>query len=63
MTKAGIAFIDIVEILFRLHRVQITVKTLDARAIKWAKALGFQSEGILKEYSADKEDYNILRRT
>jgi RimJ/RimL family protein N-acetyltransferase len=63
MTKAGIAFIDIVEILFRLHRVQITVKTSDARAIRWAKALGFQSEGVLKQYSADKEDYNILRRT
>lgn len=63
MTKAGLTFIDICEILFHLHRVQITVKTSDNRAIAWAKTLGFEPETNMLHYSADKEDYTLMRRT
>jgi len=62
MTKAGLTFIDIAEILFHLHRVQITVKTSDARAMSWAKALGFVPECNMLQYSADKDDYTLMRR-
>ena len=62
MTKAGLTFIDIVEILFHLHRVQITVKTSDTRAMSWAKALYFVPECNMLRYSADKEDYTLMRR-
>lgn len=62
MTKAGLTFIDIVEILFHLHRVQITVKTSDTRAMSWAKALYFVPECNMLRYSADKDDYTLLRR-
>lgn len=64
MTKVGLAFADICEIALRLHRLQITVKTADIRAISWARAIGFISECTMKEYSADRYDYDLMvRRT
>lgn len=62
MTKGAFAFFDIVQILFSLHRMQITVKSDDKRAVSWATHLGFESEGLMKEYSADKEDTFMMRR-
>lgn len=63
MTKGAYAFFDICEILFSLHRIQITVRSTDKRAVSWAKCLGFKSEGLLKEYSVDKTDYYMMRRS
>lgn len=63
MTKGAIAFFDICQILFVLHRVQITVKCNDKRAVKWAKALSFVEEGVMAKYSADQEDTFMMRRT
>jgi hypothetical protein len=62
MTKIGIAFADMCEIAMGLHRLQITVKTSDNRAISWAKAIGFISECTMKQYSADKFDYDLMVR-
>tara|TARA_R110000803_G_scaffold105482_3_gene173676 strand:- start:2437 stop:2928 length:492 start_codon:yes stop_codon:yes gene_type:complete len=62
MTKGAFSFFDIVEILFSLHRLQITVVLKDKRAVAWAHFLGFVSEGLMKEYSSDKEDTLIMRR-
>lgn len=62
MTKSAIAFADICEIYFSLHRLQITVKTSDKRASSWARAIGFISEVTMKQYSADREDYNLMVR-
>ncbi|QRV71472.1 putative acetyltransferase [Methylophilales phage MEP301] len=62
MTKSAFTFFDICEILFNLHRVQITVDSNDSRAMRWAKCLKFESEGLMKEYSSDKKDYHIMRR-
>ncbi len=44
------------------HRVQITVKTSDTRAMSWAKALDFVPECNMLRYSADKYDYTLFRR-
>ena len=63
MTKGAYVFFDICEILFTLHRLQITVRSNDQRAVKWAKRLGFVEEGILKQYSADQQDYYMMRRS
>jgi len=63
MTKGAYVFFDICEILFTLHRLQITVRSNDQRAVNWAKRLGFVEEGILKQYSADKQDYYMMRRS
>ena len=62
MTKIGITFADISEIAMGLHRLQITVKTSDNRAINWARAIGFISECTMKQYSEDKEDFNLMVR-
>jgi hypothetical protein len=62
MTKIGIAFADICKISMDLHRLQITVKTSDKRAMSWAKAIGFISECTMKKYSPDKLDYDLMAR-
>jgi len=62
MTKGAIAFFDSCQILFDLHRIQITVKCHDKRAVSWAKYLNFTEEGIMQAYSADKEDTYMMRR-
>jgi RimJ/RimL family protein N-acetyltransferase len=62
MTKVGIAFVDICQISLGLHRLQITVKTSNNSAVKWARAIGFISECVMKRYSADKLDYNLMVR-
>jgi hypothetical protein len=62
MTKIGITFADICEIAMGLHRLQITVKTSDKRAMSWAKAIGFISECTMKRYGTDKLDYNLMAR-
>ena len=63
MTKGAIAFFDSCQILFNLHRIQITVKCDDKRAVRWAKALSFIEEGVMVKYSADQEDTYMMRRT
>ena len=63
MTKGAIAFFDSCQILFNLHRLQITVKCADKRAVSWAKHLGFVEEGTMIAYSADKDNTFIMRRS
>ena len=62
MTKGAIAFFDSCQILFNLHRIQITVKCDDKRAVSWAKYLNFTEEGVMRAYSADKDDTFMMRR-
>lgn len=62
MTKGANRFFDICEILFNLHRIQITVVSNDKRAVRWAECLGFEAEGLMTQYSADKEDTYMMRR-
>lgn len=63
MTKGAKAFFNACIQSYLLHRLQITVKTVDNRAVNWAKCLGFVIEGTMKEYSADKEDFYMMRRS
>lgn len=62
MTKVGMSFADISEIALGLHRLQITVKTSDNRAIKWARAIGFISECTMQQYGEDKDDFDLMVR-
>lgn len=59
-TKIGIAFTDICKLSLTLHRLQITVKTSDKRAMNWARAIGFISECTMKQYGTDKLDYDLM---
>jgi len=62
MTKGARVFFNTCIRSYNLHRIQITVKKSDKRAIKWAKCLKFETEGTLEKYSADQEDYYMMRR-
>jgi hypothetical protein len=45
-----------------LRRVQMTVSQDYSEGIKWAKALGFEPEGILRKYGPDGSDYIMMGR-
>lgn len=62
LTKVAISLADMAEIAMGLHRLQITVKTSDKSAVSWAKAIGFISECTMKQYSDDKQDYDLMVR-
>jgi len=62
MTKGAKSFFDSCVISYNLHRLQITVKTSDKRAVAWARTLGFEAEGVMHKYSADQEDNFMMRR-
>ena len=62
LTRMAKYFFDIAEISERLHRTQITVKTSDKRAEKWALHLGFVNEGVMHKYGPDGSDHYIMAR-
>jgi len=45
-----------------LHRLQITVRTDDNRAIRYAEHLGFKTESVMKKYGPDMVDYLLMTR-
>lgn len=60
MCKGAFGFFDMLFIYYDLHRIQITVKKDDERAIAWATYLGFEPEGLMKAYSEHKEDTYMM---
>jgi len=62
MLRCGRSFVDIATRYLNLHRLQITVRTDDIRAIRYAKALRFETEAVLKMYGPDKVDYLLMTR-
>lgn len=62
MTKYGRKVQDIAQISMGLHRIQITVRTTDKRAERWAYAIGFQKESVLRKYGPDGTDYLMMTR-
>ena len=62
MIRASKAFLDICWITFNLHRLQISVKTSDNVAMRFALALKFEPEGIMAKYSPAQEDFTLFRR-
>jgi len=62
MLRCGSSFVDIAMRYLHLHRLQITVRTDDIRAIRYAQALKFEIETVLKKYGPDKVDYLLMTR-
>jgi hypothetical protein len=62
ITKSAKRFFDIAQISYNLHRIQISVRTADKRAHKWALCLGFQEEGRMRGYGPDGADHYIMAR-
>ena len=47
------------ELLF-LRRLETTVDASDEPAIRWALRVGFETEGLLRSYGPDGEDYVMM---
>ena len=62
MLRAAIDFSDIAMRYLCLHRLQITVRTDDNRAIRYAQAIGFKSECVMKKFGPDQIDYLLMAR-
>lgn len=62
MTKIAIAYRDFRVISGNLHRLQLTVKCDDQRALRWAAAIGFTLEGQMKRYGPDGSDFYLMSR-
>lgn len=45
-----------------IRRVQISVRHGNTQAWRWATALGFRCEGIMRKYGPDSEDYYLFAR-
>jgi hypothetical protein len=54
--------LDIDAISLQAHRLQMSVDASDVKALRYAKSLGFTSEGLMKAYGPDKRDYVRLAR-
>jgi RimJ/RimL family protein N-acetyltransferase len=62
MTLVAKQFLYIAEVSEGLHRLQITVKSDDTRAYRWAKALGFEEEGLMRKFLPDGSDSYMMAR-
>ncbi len=62
LTKSALRLCDIFEIYLRLHRLQITVRKDDRRAVRWAQRLGFNAEGLMLKYGPDQSDFYLMAR-
>ena len=63
LTRAAIAYRDFRVISGNLHRLQITVRCEDMRAVRWARAIGFTIDGMMMKYGPDGSDYYLMSRT
>jgi RimJ/RimL family protein N-acetyltransferase len=60
--RTGRSFGDIAIRYLQLHRLQITVRTDDNRAFRYAKAIGFETESVMRKYGPDQIDYLLMAR-
>lgn len=63
LTKAAIAYRDFRVISGNLHRLQITVRCEDMRAVRWASFIGFNIDGMMMRYGPDGSNYYLMSRT
>lgn len=63
LTRGAIGFRDYAVITHNLHRLQITVRCDDIRAVAWAETIGFQKECRMKGYGPDQADFYLFART
>lgn len=62
LTRMCRRYLDVVAREKRLHRMQITVDTQDKVAVRWAIALKFEYEGLLRKYGPHGSDFIIFSR-
>ena len=62
MVRGGRIFCDIAIRYLHLHRLQITVRTDDIRAMRYAESIGYEKESVMKKFGPDKVDYLLMTR-
>lgn len=62
MVRTTNRVIEAVMMDLNIHRMEMAVKKDYPIGHRWAKALGFQPEGTLRQYSSDKTDYVMYGR-
>lgn len=62
VTRASIRYCNHIAIEMKLHRLQLTVEADNSFANRWAFALQFQREGLMKQYGPDKNDFYLYAR-
>lgn len=60
--KCAKRVIETYALAFKLFRMQMEVRMDCPDNMKWAEALGFSQESVLKCYGADKSDYYLYAR-
>jgi len=62
LTRSAKRYFDDLMHIQKLHRLQITVDTANDLAIRWANALQFRQEGLMRQYGVDRSDHAIYAR-
>jgi len=62
LTRGALRYFDNIATDMQLHRLQIVVDGSNLLALRWAKALKFEHEGLLKSYGPDGSDHYMLAR-
>jgi hypothetical protein len=63
LTRSTMRYFNLIAIEKKLHRIQLTVNTKDLLAVRWAHALKFEQEGVMRKYGPDQTDYLMMSRT
>jgi hypothetical protein len=62
LTRMCRRYLDVVARELQLNRMQITCNTKDELAVRWAIALKFEREGLLRHYGPCGSDYIMFSR-
>ena len=62
LTRGAIRYFNNICSEMSLHRLQITVDCANDVAIRWAKALNFTQEGVMRKYGPDGSDHIMFAR-
>lgn len=62
LTRGAMRYFNQVAIDMQLHRLQITVDNSNVLALRWANALQFKQEGVLRGYGPNKSDHTMFAR-
>ena len=63
ITRGALRYFNIIYSDMQLHRLQIVVDCRNTIAMRWARALKFAEEGVLRGYGPDGADHVMFART
>tara|TARA_R100001510_G_scaffold54772_1_gene57846 strand:+ start:1532 stop:2014 length:483 start_codon:yes stop_codon:yes gene_type:complete len=61
-TRGADRYFNQLAISLKLKRLQLTVNSKNSLAVRWAKRLRFETEGLMRSYGPDGSDYFMTSR-